>query len=263
DHIWRPLGMQRTTITLTPEQREHLAVGYEIRNGVATAQSYEWFHTTPASSINATAADMARFMLAHLNGGRLGDTRILEAATVRTMQAPHGRGHPDVPGVAYGFFESEHAGERILEHGGVMAGTSSSMVLLPDRRAGFFVANHVEQSGLRDAIRNAILDRFYSRRQDPPVVSKSEDFGPLARFAGRYRWNVYCHSCGTAPPTQGPTVEARADGTIDFAGQRWVQIAPLVFRRDDGKRVLAFRADSDGAISHLFIEGPLTFERIR
>ena len=61
-----------------------------------------------------TAADMARFMIAHLNGGRLGTTRILKAATVEAMQRRRFTNHPAVSGLTYGFQELSIAGQRVL-----------------------------------------------------------------------------------------------------------------------------------------------------
>ena len=73
--------MRHTAIT--PAGSE-LAIGNEFQNGEYVAQPYEWHHTTPASSINATASDMARFLLAHLGDGALEGVRVLSEAAART-----------------------------------------------------------------------------------------------------------------------------------------------------------------------------------
>jgi CubicO group peptidase (beta-lactamase class C family) len=87
-HIWRPLGMTRTYIT-----PGGAPTGYEYENGQVTRAPYEWYHTVPASSINSTAADMARFMIAHLEGGGA----ILSEQATRDMHRRHAtmpRGFP-------------------------------------------------------------------------------------------------------------------------------------------------------------------------
>ncbi|HEX2217648.1 MAG TPA: serine hydrolase domain-containing protein [Gemmatimonadales bacterium] len=260
EHVLAPLGMQRSGITLPPALHAELAPGYEYLDHRHVKQPYEWYHTASASSLSATPTDMARFMIAHLGNGAIGGSRILSGRSARAMRQPNGRGHPDVPGVALGFFEGDLFGARIVEHGGTVAGTSSGMVLLPDHGAGFFVVGHVEGSTLRDALREAIVRRFFARAAPPHPSRRWE---PAAQaFAGRYRWNVYCHSCGRPAPQQGPTVSVNEDGTLTFAGQRWVRTGPLLFRRVDGARVLGFRQDPTGRVTHLFIDGPLTFERI-
>ena len=260
-NIWRPLGMTRTAITLTSDLRARLAPGYEFANGRHVEQPYEWYHTTPASSINATAADMGRFLLAHLEDGASGSTRMLSADATRLMRQSHARGHPDVPGVGYGFFEGDYAGVRIVEHLGSVAGVSSALVLFPDQRSGFFLANHGESSTLRDSVKLAIVQRFYSKPNVPPraIALSSEE---ARRFTGTYRWNVYCHTCGRPVPTMGPRVTYNDDGTLSFAGRRWARTGPLRFHRIDGAQTIGFREDGAGRIAHLFIDGALTFEHV-
>ncbi|MCA1626317.1 MAG: beta-lactamase family protein [Acidobacteria bacterium] len=59
----------------------------------------------PAGSMINSAADMGKFLLLHLNGGKVGDMRILSEETTREMQHRHFTQNPQMPGVAYGFFE--------------------------------------------------------------------------------------------------------------------------------------------------------------
>ena len=260
-NIWRPLGMTRTGIALAPALRAHLAAGYEFANGRFVEQRYEWYHTTPASAVNATPSDMGRFLLAHLGDGAIGSARILSASAARDMRETHARGHPDVPGMAYGFFEADYGGVRIVEHFGAVAGVTSALVLFPDDGSGFFVASHGESSTLRDSVKLAIVRRYHARPTvPPPAMALSAE--EAARFVGTYRWNAYCHACGRPAPTRGPRVDHNADGTLSFAGQRWTRTGPFLFHRIDGARTLGFRADSAGRITHLFIDGPLTFEHV-
>ncbi|HKR58541.1 MAG TPA: serine hydrolase domain-containing protein, partial [Pyrinomonadaceae bacterium] len=189
NNIWKPLSMTRTSITVPATSKNELALGYEYVNGVNEPQAYEWYHTTPASSINSTAMDMARFMIAQLQNGRLGNARILTERAALDMHRQHATGHPGMPGVAYGFFEDNYQGLRILEHGGNVAGFSSQMVLLPNRNAGFFMVNHHENSNLRDTVKWDILVRYYSNPAAIKVpVAKDEYKSRAGMFAGTYRW---------------------------------------------------------------------------
>ena len=152
----------------------------------------------------------------------------------------------------------------MLEHAGGVAGFSSFIALLPDQQAGFFIASQFEGNSLGGTVKEAILERFFVWRGSVRPPQPSADFAAkAARFVGTYRWAAYCHSCGTPAPTAGPRVISHADGTIEFAGQRWSETGPLLFRRLDGKRLLGFRANTDGEITHLFIDGAVSFERIR
>jgi len=266
-NIWTPLGMNRTNISVPASLNDDLALGYEYVNGVNQPQAYEWYHTTPASSINSTAMDMARFMIMNLQKGRYGNARIMSEAAARALHAQHASGHPDLPGATYGFFEEDYRGLRILEHGGNMAGFSSQMVLLPEFNAGFFIVNHHENSNLRDTVKGALLEHYYPRENSPRISPPPKDFNQRApMFVGTYRWNVYCQTCGPRPipPGQVVRVTANPDGTLSLSSnrKRWIEVKPLLFIRDDSGGKIAFRVDQTGKVTHMFAGGFWVFERV-
>jgi CubicO group peptidase (beta-lactamase class C family) len=76
--IFSPLRMSRTSITeVSKEHQQDLATGYVYRENKYQKLPFEWFNTYPASDINSTATDMARFMIANLQYGTIGGRRIL------------------------------------------------------------------------------------------------------------------------------------------------------------------------------------------
>lgn len=261
-NIWQPLGMNRTNITVPQTLAADLALGYEYQKDTNQPQAYEWYHTTPASSINSTALDMARFMLMHLQNGLYAGARIMSTRAARDMHRQHATGHPQLPGFAYGFYEDDYRGLRIIEHGGNMAGFSSLMMLLPDKNSGFFMVNHHEGSNLRDTIKWALLEHYYPPKSQPIIPRPSTDFNRRAPlFVGTYRWNIYCRTCGPRPPGQTIKVTSNADGTLSMNGRRWIEVSPLFFIREDGGGRVAFRADRAGKITHLFAGGFWVFEK--
>ena len=143
-NIWLPLGMTRTNIVVPDSLRADLAQGYEYDSGVNKLADWEWYHTTPASSINASAADMGRFIIAHLQNGRYGNTRIMSESAAIDMHRQHMTSHPKLAGFAYGFYEEFTNGERLLEHGGNVEGFSAQLTLIPARGIGFFIASQHE-----------------------------------------------------------------------------------------------------------------------
>src|SRR5262245_7696118 len=138
-NVWSPLEMTRTSIKVPPELEGDLAVGYERGKDGLVPQAWEWYHTTPASSINSTALDMAHYMIAHLEDGKYGSKALLAPPTARAMHRQQKTMHPLIPGVTYGFWEDRVGSLLVNEHGGNMAGFSAQMVLVPSERAGFFV----------------------------------------------------------------------------------------------------------------------------
>jgi len=267
-NIWRPLGMYRTNIVVPDSLRRDLAIGYELDGGVNKLATWEWYHTTPASSINASAADMGRFMIAQLQDGRLGTTRILSASAARDMHRQHATSHPKLAGFAYGFYEGFTNGERLLEHGGNVEGFSAQMTLIPERGIGFFIATQHEPAQLRDVIREALLDHYFPQKAAPSRAVPMAGYRQrVQRFVGTYELNQFCHSCGADRRVYTRVdVKANADGTISITGnpEPLVEVSPLFFRRVSGRGGgAAFRADASGRITELAGDTWLVAERIK
>ncbi|HEV7504027.1 MAG TPA: serine hydrolase domain-containing protein [Thermoanaerobaculia bacterium] len=264
-NIWQPLGMKRTFITTPAAFVGDLATAYELNDGKAVAVPYEIYQTPPASSIVSTAADMARFMIAHLQHGRSGTARILSETAAETMHRQQATMHPRLPGWTYGFQASDTNGRRIIEHGGDIGGFSSLMVLLPDEGVGFFIASHLEGADLRFKVREKILDHYFPDTRPVKVpVARPEEAESLRRFAGVYRANAFCHSCADGGPNvQDFQVTANDDGTITVWDTRWVQVEPLFFRSPDGLRRIGFKEDASGRIIGLTAGSWRVLERIR
>ena len=253
-NVWKPLGMSRTCITVPQGWARDVAVGYELEGDSLVAQPWEWYHTIPASSINATATDMAQFMLAHLGKGALHGGRILSAKATGEMHRQQATMDPRLPGFALGFYEDYVGGLRVLEHGGNMAGFSALMVLIPEANAGFFVVNQLEGSRLRDNLKYTLLERFFPRaRERKPVPSLPSPAQVNAkRFVGRYAPLPSCWSCQPTRVWSVMEVKANDDGTLSLVGGRWVATDSLCFVRDSGSGYIAFRTDSTGSIAQLF-----------
>jgi CubicO group peptidase (beta-lactamase class C family) len=254
-NIWGPLGMTRSSIEVPSVLRRDLAMGYEIGGDSLVAQPWEWYHTTPASSVNATLADMGRFLIAHLASAGASGARILSDSALREMHRQQVTMHPSIPGYALGFYEDYVGGLRVLEHGGNVAGFSALMVLVPDEDAGLFIVNHFEGSRLRDDLKWLLLERFFpsarQRRPVPATLPPAEKV-QAARFAGRYMPLTSCFSCRPVRASSLMTATANADGTLSVAGGRWIAVDSLRFVSEKGSGYIVFRADSTGAVRELF-----------
>ncbi len=267
-NVWRPLGMTRSNIVVPDSLRADLAQGYEYDNGANKLADWEWYHTTPASSINASAADMGRFIMANLQSGRYGNTRILSESAARDMHRQHVTSHPKLAGFAYGFYEGFTNGERLLQHGGNVEGFSAQLTLIPARGIGFFIASQHEPARLRDVVQSALLDHYFPAKVKPAVApARMPGYRERApRFAGTYELNQFCHSCG--PDRRQYTrveVKANADGTISITGdpQPFVEVSPFFFQRVDGTGGAAFREDASGRVTLLAGDSWLVAERVK
>src|SRR6185436_18390844 len=132
--IGQPLGMMRTNIDVPDSLQRWLATGYEYVKDTLRAEPWEWYHTTPASSVNSTAEDMGRFIIAQLAKGNA----VLSGRALQNMPRQHVTMHPRIPGYALGFYEDAFGDRPFLAHSGDMAGFSSLLVLIPSENSGFF-----------------------------------------------------------------------------------------------------------------------------
>jgi CubicO group peptidase (beta-lactamase class C family) len=264
-NLFEPLRMTRSSVGALPDRdTAHAAVGYEMQGDSLVRQAWEWYHTTPASSVNATAADMARYMIAHLNDGELDGARIMSAKASQTMRDSVLRPHPQVSGVTYGFWEDFVGGLRVVEHGGNMAGFSAQMTLVPSKNAGFFVVNQFEGSRIRDNVRGALLTHLFPEARERLTAPKpAADWAArAARFAGRYEWMTSCHTCDSRRPGSAMEVKAAPDGIL-FAGSRWIEEKPNLFVRSDGTGRIVFIENAAGDPTYLFAGSFWSFEKVR
>ncbi|MGH9928400.1 MAG: serine hydrolase domain-containing protein, partial [Pyrinomonadaceae bacterium] len=274
-NVFDVLGMNHSSMgAVKDEYRDDLASGYEYDGKKYEKLPFQWFHTYPASDINTTATDMARFMMAQLQGGAIGRRRILSARATGEMQSMHFRNHPRISGWAYGFYEDEQNGLRIVEHGGSMDdGYSALLTLIPNRGIGLFAACNTEGGafGLGEAVKKALVDRLSAF--DPSWVSAvpltAQSLEGLKRFANKYRGIIYCHTCPADSGAYVPEpieVTANADGTLSFRDERWRQLEPLLFVAvsgpNAGKALLGFSENSQGEIEFMFQQNYRVYERV-
>ncbi|HLL88572.1 MAG TPA: serine hydrolase domain-containing protein [Tepidisphaeraceae bacterium] len=161
-HVLDPLGMDRSgfapDIVGPPADR---AAGYMPRHGRRERLVPYFVHGPSTGGLIAPAADVARFMLMQLNGGRLGDAVVLRPQTLRLMHETQFTSHAGATGWTYGFSEYRRNGERGLEHGGYWPGFMSKLFLLPARNVGFFVAYNLHEPTLITGPVAEFVDRFY------------------------------------------------------------------------------------------------------
>jgi CubicO group peptidase (beta-lactamase class C family) len=259
-HILAPLEMTSTTpyVPLPPALARNAAKGYLFKDGLFTASPPVYLHMPASGAMSATANDIARFMIAHLQNGRLGEARILLEDTARLMHSPLFTNDPRVNGFAHGFYEMSQHGKRIIGHAGDVTEFHSILALFPEEKLGLFVAyNSVNagMKGLTEETLKAFMDRFFGKmRPTTPMEWASS----ATRVAGAYR-GIRMNYSGLekAIALFSPVnFTAQANGSLIYnapAGQkRLLEVAPLLFKSEDGYDVVAFREDANGNITHAF-----------
>jgi CubicO group peptidase (beta-lactamase class C family) len=258
-NILRPLGMDSSTFKepLPEALEKRMSVGYSFEAGAFKPQGYEFIaNFGPAGSLAATATDMARFMIAHLQDGGAGDARILKPETARAMHARVFSPHPAVSGSGLGFYEDHVNGRRLIGHGGDTNYFHSELGLLEQEGVGFFVSvNTGEKAALvpRNFVR-AFMNHYYPARL--PKVTPPDDFGSrVGKYAGRYRALRHSYTrfekvfglVGGASVTPTDKKTLVIPGLLGDSAQ-YAEVAPGVFREVDGDRTIAFVENGAGQV---------------
>lgn len=270
-NILDSLGMQQTTFRQPVPERLAAGVskGYSYAGGEFKEEGFEFVPLAPVGAASATATDMARFMRAHLNLGRLGDAVILDIATARRMQTPLFIPGPGVNAIAHGFIELSWNGYRAIGHAGDTFWFHSILALLPEQNVGIFISFNSGGAG-STAVEayKAFMDQFFAPREVPELVTDAEAPERLERFEGSYRPVRYSHTtiAKLAAAFSSIDVTVTEDSRLKTTGPEtiyWIERGPRSFREEHGLRRLAFR-EEDGDVTHLLLgELPIVaFERV-
>jgi len=252
-HVLQPLGMRHATshqpvpIWLTPD----LSQGYRV---ASAKPLYFELIPSPMGGVSASGADMARFMIAHLQAAS-GNGRLLSPGAARLMHSPASRPVPAVTGVTLGFAVDREA-RPVIGHGGDTQVFHSTLKLFLADQAGLFVSfnstgNRRAAAGLLKGISEGFAERYFPT--PAPVVSQSRSALPHGRqlaAAGPYE-----RSRGRADSVLGrlsglfgqQQIIAHGDGTITLTGalglngepKRWTEIQPHVWQEIGGTQRLA------------------------
>jgi CubicO group peptidase (beta-lactamase class C family) len=259
--LLNPLGMKNTLVRQPPKDKlpATLSKGYKWEGGRFKEEDFEYVPAAPAGAMSASAADMARFLIAHLNDGICDNVRILKPETTRRMRERLFAHDPKVDAMCYGFWELSRNGERIIDHGGDTLLFHTLFAMIPAHKVGLFLSYNTDRSGgARDEVLSAFLDRYYPGTQEPRAKA-TVDLAELKRFEGEYSGTRHSQTtyAKMALLMQPFTVTANGDGTVSAGmgadSRRYVQVEPLVFRELDGRRKLVFHADDDGQIAQLYM----------
>ena len=166
EQILQPLGMSSSGYLLGPPLPEELATGYFYENRTQVPQPMDYDSHYPGGSLFSTAKDMAKFMVAHLQGGCYGEACILQPATLAEMHRQQAQTPYEGQAVAYGFVAGQQQGQHLLGHSGAIRGFGSSLNLLPEHNLGYFFSFN-EECHLTSAceiisdFREQFLKRFF------------------------------------------------------------------------------------------------------
>ena len=253
-HIFTPLGMQHASFRqpLPDALKPLMSKGYDTGSG--PPKPFEVVIPAPAGSSSIAGADMAKFMIAHLQDGEYQGQRILQAGTAQMMHTTALKLLPPLNSMLLGFYQMDRNGRRILGHAGDSRWFHSELTLFPDEHVGLFVSlNSVGKDGAASPIRRALRESFTDRYFPGPAPSGHIDSAAAsadaARLAGTYvsSRRAETNFFSLLNYLLASTVAADANGDITAGGvetlasqpQHFDAIGPFLWRAADGKTRLA------------------------
>jgi CubicO group peptidase (beta-lactamase class C family)/pimeloyl-ACP methyl ester carboxylesterase len=256
DHILTPLEMSKswTGQPLSPALLADHSKGYHYRNGHYAPVDFEWIAGAPAAPIRTTAVDMAKFMIAHLNGGAYGDGRILQSETADAMHQLQFAHDPRLNGVGYGFMVSEQNGQTIAWHTGGSAHFNTMLALIPAENIGFFLSYNTPVADLYQSL-VSFVDHFYPAPPDEAVQPPDGTAQRIAALSGSYVSSRVAYGSPQKLATwqaESLAVRPGSDNTLLVGSRTYQEIEPGLFHQVDGPRRLTYRTDAHGQVTELF-----------
>ncbi|MEM8736188.1 MAG: serine hydrolase domain-containing protein, partial [Planctomycetota bacterium] len=278
--LFAPLGMNHSFVEVDESHLDAMATGYRWLENEFEPRPYEIYMTTPASSIDATPADMGRLLEALTADGSNASGRLFSPEMNATVLAPQFRAHPELVGTTHGLFESTTAQEgntsinlRTVGHGGTMDGFRSAMTIIPERNLGVFLvanrspdsrADSVDFRPLLDVVIESLDNAPEKKAFNIPETPKID----LAEYAGPYYYGVFCHTATSQdlsrdawrrPQATEVTVQ---EGRLKIRDEMYLPRGEDVFVEASGRRLVYFGRDESGTVSHfVYSTSSDTFER--
>ncbi|HEY2464744.1 MAG TPA: serine hydrolase domain-containing protein [Steroidobacteraceae bacterium] len=242
-NIFVPLNMTHSTFRqpLPASLAPFMSQGYPKAS--VEPKPYELISIPGAGSVAVSAADMAKFMIAHLNQG----AGLLKPETAQLMHEPTLEIVPGTDRMALGFYELQANGLSAIAHGGDLNYFHSDMWIYPSKNVGLFISmNSAGLNGATEAIRIALFEQF-ADRYFPAANSAAPVELPTAKEHARMLAGSYINSRGAFTDFADVlNFIGQAKITLDADGRpavpsilggppiKWIEIAPFVWQAANG-----------------------------
>jgi len=175
--------------------------------------------------IETTLGDTGRLGMALVNRGVLPSGRILEPASVVTLETTHFAMHPALPGWAYGFAEMRRYGWRALQQDDAKAGFSARLVIVPDAKLAYVTAVRGRSDAafwrtLDDGLFDKLLMRNSAGFSNAASSMPAPALEPASAIAGIYELSHNPVGAFSTLKTGNNRLEVRAgaNGSLIFSG---------------------------------------------
>src|SRR5882724_514587 len=199
ERIFIPLGMttSNSSVAALTASRDAATPHSKVDGRLKPITPLPLENVGPAGAINSSVAEMAKWLIAQLNRGQMGEGRRLfseqrsremwSAQTITPLGDPPPhlaalRANFSAYGLGWGL--TEYRGFRMVSHTGGLMGFVSRVTLVPDLNLGVVVLTNQQSGGAFQSMTYRILDHFMNAPATDWVAAfkKSEEMG-LARAA--------------------------------------------------------------------------------
>ncbi len=165
--VFTPLGMNRSTGIMSEAQRAALAMPYVITASgrhelLAYRKNDRMMHA--AGGTVTTPDDLARWLEANLNAGRVDGRQAVSANAIAEIQrkpsAPEPRGAFAGHSYGFGWYEGTHGAEPLVYHGGGFEGWRALFSFMPRKKIGVAVLTN---SGVGNPVTQLVTQYAYDR----------------------------------------------------------------------------------------------------
>jgi CubicO group peptidase (beta-lactamase class C family) len=202
--VFEPLGMRSTTVRASRTPIRGVAApytrttaGFEVQTPLKTDAKI-----TGAGGFFASAHDLARYVIANLNEGRVDGRQALPAAAVREAQRPQADVEArffefDRRAYGLGLYVADYDGDSLVHHfGGISGGFRSHMSWMPEHEIGVVALQNSAgaASSLPDIVATYVYDLLLGRsdveeraraRLDTVLAGAPDALEAITRLAAR------------------------------------------------------------------------------
>lgn len=249
--LFKPIGMERTTLRPFMAITYPFATGHVVQEGKATIirPMFNNVAMWPAGSIFSNAKDLSRWVIALMNEGKVEGKQLLSASLINQMVGHH----VAVPGQSdsyygYGLTVFKYKGLEFVGHGGFSRGYGSMIQMVPAKKFAVIVLTNKSGETMRKSLNKAMeLGLGLKDEEEKPAAVAPPTASEISEYVG-----TYSH----APQTWEVSIK---DGKLfmkfdekDYAmtksGER-----KFTFGAQNENEVV-FVAEKDGKIHFLFTE---------
>jgi len=195
--LFKPIGMERTTLRPLMAITYPFAIGHAVENGKPTILRPLFNNVAmwPAGSIWSNSKDLSRWVVALMNDGRVEGKQVLSTSLIKQM-VQH---HVPVPGetdsyYGYGLTIFKYKDYEFVAHGGFSRGYGSMIQMVPSRKFAVIVLTNKSGETMRKTLNKATQLALGLKDEAP---DKPASVTPLTAAEMNEYAGVYSHAPNT------------------------------------------------------------------